>query len=457
VNTLEKERIAPAADINPLRVGIAGLGVASSQVLPAFRAGNPAYVLAGGADVRPEAREQFARAFNCPTYDSVEAMARRDDVDAIWISTPNTLHAEHVVIAARHGKHVICEKPMAVTLAECDRMLRACETNRVKYLQGHSKIYQPPMRKMQEIIRSGRLGRVVQIQSMNSNDWLQRPRLAPEVDTTKGGGIVYRQGPHIVDIVRFLGGGLVDTVSAATGRADPHFDTEGHFSSLLKFGNGAAATLTFNGYGWFDVTELTWDVGESGFTQTGKRRFPGNRARVTGPANTEEKANVAHDRADERDPSERHQPFFGLTIVYCERGAIRQSPDGLFVYTENGREEVSCAGGRGRDAELLELSSAIAEKREVFPDGRWGKATLEVCLAMLDSSKDGRVRTLRHQVPSPGFGEMAGKVGKVRKKKPPARLVPKSKASARGKAASPKAKLSKRKPAKPARAARPRR
>lgn len=420
MSTLLQDRAEPAA-VTPLRVGIAGLGVAASQVLPAFRSGNPAYVLAGGADVRPEAREQFQRQFGCPTYDSVEAMCRRNDIDAVWISTPNTMHAEHVVTAARHGKHVICEKPMAVTLAECDRMLRACEANGVKYLQGHSKIYQAPLRKMQEIIRSGRLGRVLQIQSMNSNDWLQRPRLAPELDTTQGGGLVYRQGPHIVDIVRFLGGGLVETVSAATGRADPHFDTEGHFSALLRFANGAAATLTFNGYGWFDVTELTWDVGESGFAQTGKRRFPGNRPRLAGPANVEEKANVAVDRAPGDNPGERRQPFFGLTIVFCEKGAIRQSPDGVFVYTESGREEVACDGARGRDAELRELSSAIAEHRNVFPDGRWGKATLEVCLAMLESSKDGRVKTLRHQVPSPGFGDAAGKparrkAGKVSKK-----------------------------------------
>ena len=123
-----------------LRVGIAGLGVASSQVLPAFgREGSP-YVLAGGADVRPEAREQFAAKYGAPTFDSVEAMCKSPDVNAVWISTPNTLHAEHVVTAARHGKHVICEKPMAVTLAECDKMLRACEANKVKYQIGRAHV-----------------------------------------------------------------------------------------------------------------------------------------------------------------------------------------------------------------------------------------------------------------------------------------------------------------------------
>ena len=95
------------------------------------------------------------------------------------------------------------------------------------------------------------------------------------------------------------------------------------------------------------------------------------------------------------------QPFFGLTIVTCERGAIRQSPDGLFVYTEDGREEVLCPPRGGRDDELRELADAIATGRPGFPDGRWGKATLEVCLAIMASSKDGRARKLLHQVPAP--------------------------------------------------------
>ena len=246
---------------------------------------------------------------------------------------------------------------------------------------------------------------------MNYNDWLQRPRLAPELDTTKGGGIVYRQGPHLVDIVRYLGGGLVETVRGVTGRADKHFNTEGHFSSLLQFEDGAAATLTMNGYGYFDVTELTWHIGESGHVQTNKRNFP-RKPRLTGPANTEQKASVAHDRSDFAQ-SERKQPFFGLTVVACEYGVIRQSPDGVYVYTEDGKEEVLSHGGHGRESELAELTAAIVEKRDTFPDGYWGKATLEVCLGMMESSKDGRIRKMRHQVPVPGTAPSRRKPSRV--------------------------------------------
>ncbi len=387
-----------------LRVGIAGLGVASTQVLPAFHDGAP-YELAGGADLRGEARQAFETTYDRPAFATVEELCRRPDVDAVWIATPNTLHMQHTVTAARAGKHVICEKPMAVTLPQCDRMIRACEDAGVRFLQGHSKIYQPPIRGIREVVQSGKLGRVVQIQACNFNDWLQRPRLPPELDTSKGGGIVYRQGPHMVDIVRFIGGGLVRSVRGISGRADPHFDTEGHFSALLEFEDGAAATLTFNGYGYFDVAELTWDIGESGALQTGARAFPrADKPRLTGPADPTRKASGAQARktGGHRRPEKRHQPFFGLTTVFCERGVVRQSPDGLYVYTEKGRKEVAVPRALGREAELSELAAAIRTGRSVFPDGTWGKATLEVCLAILASSRDGRVRRMRHQVPVPG-------------------------------------------------------
>ncbi|MBA2690231.1 MAG: hypothetical protein H0U63_05470 [Burkholderiales bacterium] len=95
------------------------------------------------------------------------------------------------------------------------------------------------------------------------------------------------------------------------------------------------------------------------------------------------------------------QSFFGLTIVGCERGAIRQSPQGIFLYTEAGREEIPCPVDAGRAAELRELYDAVAQNRPAFPDGRWGKATLEVCLALLQSSHERREIPLAHQVPSP--------------------------------------------------------
>jgi phthalate 4,5-cis-dihydrodiol dehydrogenase len=379
-----------------LSVGVVGLGTASTQVLPFF--GKLADIrLGGAADVRPEAREAFTAMYKVPAFDSVEALCRRDDIDAVWVATPNELHAEHVILAASHGKHVICEKPMAINLEQCDRMIAAADANGVKLIQGHSKIYNAPIKKLREIVRSGVLGRVIQIDTWNFNDWLQRPRLPSEVNTAKGGGLCYRQAPHQIDIVRYVGGGLVRSVRSITGRYDPHFDTEGNFSTLMEFEDGTAATLAFNAYGYFDVSDLTWNIGESG-----KVRDPAanaGKARVTGTLKPDEKyAKMPNYGGTGARP---HQPFFGLTVVSCEKGVLRQSPDGIYLYDADGCREVPCDKGSGRGDELVELRDSIREGRAPFPDGRWGKATLEICLAMMQSSRERKEIALQHQTACP--------------------------------------------------------
>ena len=109
-----------------LRVGVAGLGSAAAQILPAF-ANVEGVRLGAGADIRAEARDNFKKRFDLPAFDTVEAMCRSSEIDAVWIATPNVVHCEHTVAAADNGKHVICEKPTAVSLEECDRMVAAAE------------------------------------------------------------------------------------------------------------------------------------------------------------------------------------------------------------------------------------------------------------------------------------------------------------------------------------------
>jgi predicted dehydrogenase len=381
-----------------LRVGVAGLGSVAAQILPSFR-DLPGVRLAAAADVRPEARDQFVKDYALPAYEAVAEMCRSAPIDAVWIATPNTVHCEHALAAVANGKHVICEKPMAVTLEQCDAMIDAARHNGVMLLQGHSKIFDSPVRAMRAVVASGRLGKVIQVNSWNFNDWLERPRLASEVDTRLGGGLVYRQGPHMVDVVRYVAGGLATSVRAVTGRWNPHFDTEGNFSAFIEFEGGACASLGFNGYGYFDITELTWGIGEGGQQRDPRARAP--RPRRTGPLAAAEKYRyVATQAQGEVYARGERQPFYGLTLVSCERGVMRQSPDGLYLYTANGCEEVPVERHAGRAAELIELRDALATGRPVFPDGTWGRATLEVCLGILESSRQHRDIALERQVPS---------------------------------------------------------
>jgi hypothetical protein len=100
-------------------------------------------------------------------------------------------------------------------------------------------------------------------------------------------------------------------------------------------------------------------------------------------------------------------PFFGLTMVTCERGVIRQSPDGLYVYGRDGRREIVLERQLGRSAELIELCDAITEDRPTFLDARWGMATAEICMAIIESSRARREVVLEHQVAGPAVQPVA--------------------------------------------------
>lgn len=164
--------------------------------------------------------------------------------------------------------------------------------------------------------------------------------------------------------------------------------------------------MVFDGYGYFDVAELTWGIGESGR----RMRNPDSlipKERPRGPVSAAEKYALVRagnpygygpgGGIDESSP--RRNPFFGLTIVSCERGVLRQYPDAIAVYGPQGRREVAVEPHRGRTSELIELLDALAHDRPALLDARWGMATTEVCLAILQSSREQREVLLSHQVP----------------------------------------------------------
>ncbi|HLH22288.1 MAG TPA: Gfo/Idh/MocA family oxidoreductase [Chloroflexota bacterium] len=390
-----------------LRFGIAGLGVASTQILP-YLVNNPQARIVAASDVRRAALDQFERDFGGETFLSVEELCRSPNVDALYVCTPNHLHAEHVICAAEHGKHVIVEKPMALTLDECEAMNTAAERNGTYLLCGHTHSFDAPIRKMREIVQSGELGRLGMIHTWNYTDLMYRPRMPHELDTRRGGGAVFIQGPHQVDVVRLLGGGLVRSVRGSAAIWDESRPSEGAYTAFLEFEDGTPATIVYNGYAHFDTAELHYWVGEGGQPRDPNTNFQ-TRARlraVADEASLKESMRYAGERAGDfahlHDDAERHQPFFGITLVSCQRGDLRQSPDGLYLYGDDGKREIPLERmGSAREAEINELYQAVVNDRPVFHDGRWGEATLEVCLAIYESARERRDVLMQHQVPSP--------------------------------------------------------
>jgi phthalate 4,5-cis-dihydrodiol dehydrogenase len=379
------------------RIGIAGVGAAGRAFLPAIRR-HPGFELTAFAEPVAEIRDSVASETGVAGYADLPAMLQDAAVDVVYIATPTELHPEHAALAFGARKHVLAEKPMAVRLDRARAMIAQARSAGVMLLVGHAHGYDLPIQRMREIIASGELGRVRMIHTWNFTDWVYRPRRPDELLLDAGGGVTFRQGSHQFDIVRVLGGGEVRSVRATTFNWDPQRSTVGAHTVFMQFADGAVATAVYNGYGHFSAMELTGDISEWGLLQPAERR-----QRAPRPGAADElaaKRNRAKTAIPERAP---YQPHFGLTIVSCERGDIRQSPRGLHVYTAKGREEIELPTDKNpRDLVLDELHGAISGERVPLHDGAWGLANLEICLAAIKSSETGSEIVLHYQIPSPG-------------------------------------------------------
>lgn len=381
-------------------------------MLPGIAA-HPRVKITAGSDLRREALEKFAIEFEAEVYPDAEQLCRSANVDAVFIATPHQLHAQQTIMAAEYGKHVVVEKPMALTLEDCDAMIAATERAGVRLLTDRgSSGFSPPILAMRKILLGGELGPLGMIQSWNYKHFLYAPRRPEELDTSLGGGIIYNQVPHQIDTVRLIAGGLVRSVRSMTGVWDPDRPTEGAHASYLELENGAAATVVFNGYGHFDSDEFHFWIGEGGQErdpERSARERAAMREAMDATRTPEEEATLKAStgyggdrqrRAEGEGGGSRHHPHFGVTIVSCHKGDMRPSADGVFVYRGETREVLVPIQDR-QGKVIDELLGAIEDDRPVIRDGRWGKATLEVCLAILQSSRERREVQLSHQTPVP--------------------------------------------------------
>ena len=403
-----------------LRLGYVGLGQAVNLMLTrqaelADLKSLP-YRVAAAADPREHALEAFRQQFNAATYVRAEDLCRSPDVDVVYIATPPEMHRAQVEMAASYGKHIVVEKPMALTIEDCDAMVAAAEKAGILLLAGHTHSFDAPIRKARDIIAGGEIGSLVMLNTWNYNEFNPRPWPTAELKTTHGP--ILNQAPHQIDIVRQLAGGVVRSVRAQT-IWDPLRGCEGGWVCFLEFENRVPATLVYDARGFFDTAELFWWIGEGGTPRDPnanvnmRRNFKG--LAKLGPEEMERvlESQKEQGRYGAKDvdpniwklwgyvgaPGERHSPFFGLTIASCERGAIRQSADGLLVYGEDGVREVNFPQEmRGRAAELLDLYNGVVHHKPLFHDGKWGRATLEVCLAIIESAKERREIAMKHQV-----------------------------------------------------------
>jgi phthalate 4,5-cis-dihydrodiol dehydrogenase len=392
---------------NPIRLGVLGLGRAFTLMLPTFQM-DARVRLVAACDPRTAARDAFAKTFASPAYEAAQEVCANPDVEWVYIATPHQMHAEHVRLAARNGKHVLVEKPMALTLADCDAMIEVCEQAGVHLLVGHSHSYDAPVRLAHQLIHAGRIGGVCMVHAMQYTDFLYRPRRPEELDTARGGGVVHSQAAHQMDIVRLLAGSMARSLRAATGRWDPARPTEGAYTALITFADGAFASATYNGYGFYDTDSLMEGIGELGQPKPADAH---SRTRMRLKTTTDEAAEAALKAERNFGGSQYVEAslappaawqHFGPVIVSGTRGDLRLTPHGVQIHDEHGQQFVQAPPPAVPRSEVIDELWAVGRAGcMALHDGRWSRATVELCLAILKSQESDGEIVLKHQVPVP--------------------------------------------------------
>jgi phthalate 4,5-cis-dihydrodiol dehydrogenase len=385
-----------------LRLGVIGLGRAFTLMLPTFTS-HPKVSLTAATDPRNEAVARFASEFGAKGYTRAEELCADQDVQAIYVASPHQFHVAHVKLAAAHGKHVVVEKPMALSVAECQEMIAVAKQANIHLLVGHSHSFDLPYLKTRELILTGAYGPVRMITALNYTDFLYRPRRPEELDTSQGGGVVFSQAAHQVDVTRLLALSEARSVYAFTGRWDPHRPTEGAYQAQIAFAD-CSASLTYSGYAHFDSDEFNGWHGELGQLRNSDDYGRARRSLRLAKSPEEEvkqKNQRAYGPSGEdafrigASPSHNH---FGLFIVSCEQADLRPTPDGIIIYGDSERRFEPLLRPEVPRAEVInELYDAVFYGKAPLHSGEWGCATLEI-LAILESTNTRSVISLSHQI-----------------------------------------------------------
>lgn len=227
-----------------IRYGIIGFGAfAERAIMPAMRK-SPNSELVAIQKRSPDMAKWKAQEHGIPLhFSAAEELAASPQVDAVFIVSANSRHHPETLAAARAGKHVIVEKPMAVSLGEAQEMVRVCEENRVLFMVGHMLRFSPLLRRMKEIVRSGSIGEITAARSEfiydagnSQRTWLWDKEVA-------GGGPLFDIAIHCIDALRFV---LDDTVTGAqsvmrTGGGSETVERSNIVT--MKFSKGAIASV----------------------------------------------------------------------------------------------------------------------------------------------------------------------------------------------------------------------
>jgi predicted dehydrogenase len=345
------------------KIGIVGCGNRSKIIISSLN-DVPEIEIGALCDLLPHKMAQRAELIKNGTrprfFTDLEEMLRQDDIEAVAILTPNYLHKEHVIAALEEGKHVFCEKPMALTVADCNEIIgtaeRANKALQIGTQRRHSGVY----RHLLEVIRTKPVGKILQSDLYDyRGDW--RVPDADEypdgmeywrMDQKLSGGVVYEMGAHIIDVNNWVFDSEPIAVSSLQGVNNFSLrkrDSSDHAGVLVQYANGAMMNYGGNVYNYGSVAIDTF-FGVNGTVQIEKGQI-----------------NVR----------------YGYPRGFTSPRELPK-PESLPAKGDNPE-------GDGVVEELRHFARVLAGKAKPYPDGYIGRQTVQICEGSIRSAQERRV------------------------------------------------------------------
>ena len=345
-----------------VKFGIIGTGAIAVHHAAALKAAANAE-LAAVYDTVPERAEAFAAKQGCRAFRDRDAFLA-SEIQAVTIGTPSGVHAAAAIPAANAGKHILCEKPIEVTVAKADELLRACEAHGVLL----SSVFQSRFSESAQIIRraiaQGRFG--VPVLASASVRWYRNPEYYATAQwrgtwALDGGGALMNQGIHTIDLLLYFNGDVAEVNGRFTRRLHHGIEVEDTVAALITFTNGSLGT--------FEASTAC----APGFPR---------RVELSG---TRGSAVIEADRIVRWQFDEEHP----------DDATIRDA-GGDCGHPHGGAGDPNAISIEGHRLQIEELAAAILEQRPLSTPGSEGRRTVELVCAVYASARSGQPVRIQH-------------------------------------------------------------
>jgi len=227
-----------------IKFGVIGCGNIIRRAMGRAFQEAPGADLTAVMDTNPAKAEETAARYGAQkTYGGLDDLLADEEIEAVYVAVPVHLHKEVTLEASAAGKHVLCEKPMAMDVAECLSMIQACRKAKVKLMIGFMMRFHPCHRKAREMIQNGELGRIVLVRAQQSYEYPTDPNAWQQKKELSGGGALMDAGSHCIDLLRFLTGEDVREVVSFTDNLAFEYNVEDTATVLMRFKSGTQGVV----------------------------------------------------------------------------------------------------------------------------------------------------------------------------------------------------------------------